>query len=176
MTKHARFTSHLPLAALALALAAATGSAAAAVATASSSSTVVTPIAITKATDLSFGSFAAGAGAGSVTVSTSSARTQVGVVLMGGTITAAKFDVTGQSGLNYSIVLGGSTELTSGTDTMAFATVSDLTGAGAVTGNVSSGTLGAGGQSIYVGGILTVGANQAAGSYTGNVSATVVYE
>ncbi|MGH8853252.1 MAG: DUF4402 domain-containing protein [Telluria sp.] len=178
MTKHTpTINTRLPLAALALALAAAAGSVTAAVATATSSSTVVTPIAISKATDLAFGSFAAGASAGSVTVSTSAARTFTGgVVLMGGTISAAKFDVTGQNGLNYSIVFGGTTQLTSGSDTMAFATVSDLSGAGAVSGNVSSGTLGASGQSIYVGGVLTVAANQPAGSYSGSVTATVVYE
>jgi hypothetical protein len=148
----------------------------AAVATATSSSTVVAPIAITRFADLAFGKFAA-AGGGSVTVSTSGARSSTGgVVLINGTAsTAARFDVTGDTGATYSIALGGTSVLTSGSDTMAFAKVSDLTGANGTSGNVSSGTLTAGAQSIYVGGVLTVGAAQPAGTYAGTVTATVEY-
>jgi len=40
---------------------------------------------------------------------------------------------------------------------------------------VTTGTLTAGAQTIYVGGVLTVAANQPAGTYTGTVSATVEY-
>ena len=154
----------------------ASGSALAASATATSSATVVSPIAITKAADLAFGKFAAPA-AGSVTISTSGARTIGGGVVgvSGGTLAAARFDVTGDTGATYSIALSGTTVLTSGSDTMAFATVSDLTGANAITGNVASGTLTGGAQSVYVGGVLTVGASQPAGSYTGTVIATVEY-
>lgn len=154
----------------------ATGSALAANATATSSGTVVAPIAITKAADLAFGKFAASTG-GSVTVSTSGARTVGGAVvaMTGGTPAAARFDVTGDSGATYSIALSGTTVLTSGSDTMAFATVSDLTAGNAVTGNVTSGTLTSGAQSIYVGGILTVASAQPAGSYAGTVIATVEY-
>jgi len=178
MIKHVRFTkTHLTLAALALAMSAAAGSAIAAVATATSTSTVITPINITKVADLAFGSFAAGSSIGTVTVSTNGTRSKTGgVTLMGGGATAAQFNVTGSGTLTYSISwAGSSTTLTSGSDSMTFTRIADLTGAGATSGDVSSGTLTAGAQSIYVGGVLDVGINQAAGSYTGTVSATVEY-
>jgi Domain of unknown function (DUF4402) len=148
----------------------------AASATASSSSTVVVPITITKSADLEFGKFAAGTG-GTVTVSTSGARTVSGaVVAMSGTApSAAKFDVSGETGATYSISLSGPTVLTSGSDTMAFTPVSDLTGANAVSGTVTSGSLSSGSQSIHVGGVLTVGSSQAPGTYTGSVIASVDY-
>lgn len=177
MTKHSRLTlNHLSLAALALAITAAAGSAAAAVATATSTSTVVAPIAITKNADLAFGAFAAGASAGSVTVSPNGTRAvSGGVTAMGGTPGAARFDVVGAAGTNYSISITDSGQLSSGSDNMAFTSISDVTASAITTGNVTSGTLASGTQSIYVGGVLTVGINQAAGTYTGTVSATVEY-
>ena len=175
MTKQSRST-YLTLSALALAVVAATGSASAAVATATSTSTVVTPIAISKNADLSFGSFAPGATSGTVTVSPNNTRAvSGGVVALGSGATAAQFAVTGQDGSTYSITLGGSTSLTSGSDTMTFTSISDLTASAATSGNVSGGTLTGGAQTIYVGGVLDVGANQAAGTYTGTVTATVEY-
>jgi hypothetical protein len=177
MTKHSSSTTHrLALAALALAIGAATGSALAAVATANSTSTVVTPINITKSSDLVFGSFAAGAALGTVTVSPNGTRAvSGGVVALGGSPTAARFDVTGQSGLNYSITFGGSANLSDGSNNMAFTRISDLTASAATSGDVSSGTLTGGAQSIFVGGVLSVAANQPAGTYTGSISATVEY-
>ncbi|WP_172146800.1 DUF4402 domain-containing protein [Pseudomonas tumuqii] len=145
-----------------------------------STATVITPIAITKSVDLAFGSFARGAG-GSVTVSTSGARTASGTILstVGGTPAAAKFDVTGEGTSTYSITWSGDTILTTGVggagETMALARVSDLTAGGATSGEVASGALTAGAQSIYLGGVLTVGAAQVAGAYTGSVTATVEY-
>ena len=177
MTKQLRFTSNrFAVAALALAAAAAAGSVHAAVATASSTSIVIAPIQIAKITDLSFGSFAPGATPGTVTVSPNSTRSfSGGVVAAGGSSAAAQFNVTGESGLGYSITLGGSATLTSGADTMAFTAISDLSASASTSGNVTSGTLTGGAQSIYVGGVLTVAASQPAGTYTGSVSATVEY-
>ncbi|MFL6709612.1 MAG: DUF4402 domain-containing protein [Massilia sp.] len=146
-------------------------------ATANATSTVVAPIAIVKAADLSFGKFAATTG-GSVTISTTGVRTNTpGVVQIGGgTLSAARFDVTGETDATFSIAITSSPTLSAGGgNTMAFATVSDLTAGNTVTGNVTSGTLTLGSQSIYVGGILTVGLAQAAGTYTGSVTATVEY-
>ena len=161
--------------AFALCAVAAGGNSYAANDTAAATATVITPIAITKSRDLVFGKFAPGAG-GSITISTSGAPTVSGVIRSTTvTPTSAKFDVTGDDTATYSITHSGTTVLTSGEDTMALAKYSDLTGAGAVSGNVTSGTLGASGQSVYVGGTLTVGAAQAAGAYTGTVIVTVEY-
>lgn len=143
------------------------------------SATVITPIAITKTVDLVFGSFARGAG-GTVTVSTSGARTASGTILsaIGSSPTAARFDVTGDADATYSIDWSGVSVLTDpvSLETMALAKTSDLTGGNAINGEVATGTLSAGGaQSIYLGGVLTVGALQAAGDYAGNVTVTVEY-
>ncbi|MEW6372070.1 MAG: DUF4402 domain-containing protein [Pseudomonadota bacterium] len=177
MTKQFRSASNgLKFAVLALAIAGA-GSAQAATANATSTSTVVAPINISKTADLSFGSFAAGAAPGSVTVSPNNTRgVSGGVIAMGGTATAAQFNVTGEAGSGYVVTLGGSTELTSGGNTMPFTPVSDFTASSITTGNVTTSTLTGGAQTIYVGGVLSVAANQAAGEYTGTVTATVEYQ
>ncbi|CAM3341343.1 DUF4402 domain-containing protein [Halomonas lysinitropha] len=151
----------------------------AASATTNVSSTVIEPIAITKSADLVFGKFAPGAG-GSVTVDTAGTRSATGAILstVGSSPTAAKFDVTGDNDATYSITWGGVTELTDSesTETMALTKISDLTAGGATTGEVDAGVLSAtGAQSIYLGGTLTVGGTQAAGTYTGDVTATVEY-
>jgi hypothetical protein len=149
----------------------------AAQATASATGTVVTPIAITAASDLVFGSFAPGAGAGSVTVSTSGARTSVGAFLMSGAPpSAARFNITGEPSTTYSITHSGSATLTSGPNSMALSKFSDLNASNATSGVATAGNLGAGGaQSLYVGGTLAVAAGQAPGVYTGTVVATVDY-
>ncbi|NMT62957.1 DUF4402 domain-containing protein [Marinobacter orientalis] len=148
-------------------------------ATTQSSATVIEPIAITKAADLVFGDFAPGAG-GTVTVSTSGARTAGGTILStaGNTPTAAKFDVTGNADSTYSISLTAPASLSDGAatpNTMALAVFSDLDASNTISGQVSSGTLTAGAQSVYLGGELTVGAGQVAGTYTGDITVTVEY-
>lgn len=149
--------------------------------TATATATVIAPIAITNARDLVFGSFARGAG-GSVTVSTSGVRTASGPILstIGATPAAAKFDVTGDGVSTYSISFTGTGTTLASTitpaDTMAFAPASDLSAGGATTANVSSGTLTSGAQSIYVGGVLTVGATQVAHTdYAGSIAVAVEY-
>jgi hypothetical protein len=148
--------------------------------TATGTADVIKPIAIAKAVDLDFGKFAPGAG-GSVTVATDGTRTASGAILSTvRTPTAAKFDVTGDASATYAITYTGtSTELSTGGTTpvtMALAHFSDLTAGGATTGTVTSGTLSTtGAQSIYVGGKVTVGATQAAGTYTGSVKVQVEY-
>lgn len=179
MNKHSPFSFrglHVAVSALTVLACCGAADASAATATATSTTTIVTPIAIAKAADLSFGKFASGATAGTVTVSPNGARTATGGALpAGGTVTAAQFNVTGQAGLTYTITLGGSTTLSDGTNTMAFTAISDVTASAITTGTVATGTLTGGAQSLFVGGKLTVGANQVANTYTGTVTATVDY-
>ena len=159
------------LAVLALAIAG-SGSAIAADATAQATGTVIAPIAITKTADLVLGSFASGAGGGTVTLSTLGVRGKTGDVTLfaGTTPAAAKFDVTGEGGLTYSITLVP-TALTrsGGPETMSFTPQSDSS-----TGTLA-GVGAAGAQSFFVGGELTVGAGQVPGTYAGSVTATVAY-
>lgn len=178
MSKYARFTkTHLSLAALALAVAAATGSAVAADTTASTSATVIVPIAISKATDLSFGSFARGAG-GTVTLATNGTRTLGGVVASGSdTPTVAEFDVTGDEGKNFTVSVAVTTPLTrsGGSETLPLTLISTSAPSNATSGTMTGGTLSASGAKIYVGGVLTVGATQVGGVYSGQITATVDY-
>jgi hypothetical protein len=157
----------------------ASNSFAAKAAASNSSATVIVPIEISKSADLVFGKFAPGGG-GVVTVATDGARTTTGPILSisGSTPTAAKFDVAGDNSSTYGITWSGAAVLTDSvsTETMALSKISDLTAAGATTGEVSSGTLnGSGAQSIYLGGELTVGVAQPDGTYIGDVTATVEY-
>ncbi|QOL51446.1 DUF4402 domain-containing protein [Massilia litorea] len=171
MNKTFRSTSNVfSCAVLALAIAGA-GSAIAAEDTAVATGTVIAPIQITKVADLVFGSFAAGAAGGTVTISTAGARGQSGDVFLAGAAgSAAQFNVTGEGGLTYSIALAP-TPLTrsGGTETMTFTAQSDIAS------GTLSGTGGAGAQSFFVGGVLTVGAGQVPGNYVGSVKATVAY-
>jgi hypothetical protein len=143
-----------------------------------SAAVLATPVAVTKTADLSFGKFAAGA-AGSVTISTSGERTVSGGVLAsadGPAMTAATFVVSGAAGAGYSITHGGTSTLsrTGGVDTMPMTKVSTV-GAASGPGGAAGGILNGGAQTIYVGATLDVGANQAAGAYTGSVAITVEY-
>jgi spore coat protein U-like protein len=144
---------------------------------AASAAVLATPVVVTKTADLSFGKFAAGA-AGSISISTSGARTVSGGVLAftdGPAMTAASFVVSGASGAGYSITHGGASTLlrTGGAETMA---MTKSSAAGAANGPAAAGgILNGGAQTIYVGATLDVGANQAAGAYTGTVAVTVEY-
>jgi spore coat protein U-like protein len=178
MDKYSRFTvNSLKLAAVALAIASA-GSAMAASTNATSTGVVVTPIQISKTADLSFGTFAGGATIGTVTVSPDGSRAVTGgAVAAGGTATAARFNVTGQDGLAYTISMAGtSPELTSGGNAITFTVVSDTTASAITSGIATAGTLTGGAQSIFVGGKLDVAINQPAGTYTGTISVAVNYQ
>jgi hypothetical protein len=178
MNKHDRFASQgFKLAIMALALFGAGSAVAATSATASSTGIVVTPIAITKTADLSFGNIAGSGSTGTVTVSPNGTRAVAGgAVAAGGTSTAAQFNVTGQSGLTYAIdMTGTSASLTSGGNSMSFTAISDTSASAITTGIATTGTLTGGAQTIYVGGALAVGINQAAGTYTGTISVAVNY-
>jgi hypothetical protein len=176
MTKNFRITpSAVRLALLALAVAG-TGGAIAATTNATATGTVVAPLQIAKSADLVFGNFAASASSGSVTITPAGARSVAGGVTAINGVATTKFDVTGQSGFGYSISLvGGTLSANGGANTMTFTPVGDLTASSITSSTLSASTLTGGAQSIFVGGVLSVGANQAAGDYAGIVTATVDY-
>ena len=86
---------------------------------------------------------------------------------MGGTITAAKFTVTGQGNYTYAITLpAAATSLTHNADPAM--TVDTWTSTPSPTGTLSSGT-----QDLYIGGTLHVAGSQPAGVYTSATPFTV---
>ncbi len=129
---------------------------------------IVAPIAIVHDTNaaLDFGIMTAGGGGTVVVLTDGSATPTVDVVLVSGSAPSAdSFTVTGDPDRSFDIVTTSGTVTSAGGATMNFSTNADPTGTLDATGKTS----------FRVGGTLTVGANQAAGSYTGSYNATVTY-
>ncbi|MGA3287283.1 MAG: DUF4402 domain-containing protein [Bacteroidota bacterium] len=140
-------------------------------ASASATAVIVTPISISQSgNNLSFGNIVASVAGGTVVVDPSGTPSYSGVSVPStpGTITAAAFSVTGSAGLTYAITLPGSATLNSGGNSMTLGT---FTSSPSATGTLD----GSGAQALTVGATLTVGASQAAGTYTGTFSVTVAY-
>lgn len=134
---------------------------------AEASATIIAPLTLTKVTDLSFGNVASGSDAGTVVLSTAGARTESGVVLpsVEGTVSAAQFTVGGLTGATYEITLPTSITISNGTNNMTVDTfVHD-----------ADEILDSGNETFNVGATLKVGADQAAGSYSGDFDVTVDY-
>lgn len=132
-------------------------------------------IAIVNTQALAFGKFVAGSG-GSVTVSPGGVRSASGGVVLvpSGPGAAAQFSVTGDPSVIYSITLpaNGVVSLTSGGNSMALNNFTSTPSAS----TPSTGLLSAGGsQTLSVGATLSVGSNQASGSYSGTFDVTVNY-
>jgi hypothetical protein len=152
-------------------------------ATASATAVVLQPIAVTKSADLVFGNVVAGNG--DVTVATDGTRTKTGGTALPSNVTptAARFDVTGSGANTFSIDYTGSdTDLSDGaTHTMPVDWITEAVTTATPTGktdpstDATTGTLASGAAYIYVGGKLTVGASQVAGTYTGTIKVTVAY-
>ena len=139
---------------------------------------VIAPLTITKAGDLNFGNVVASNAAGTVVLIPGGTRTaNAGATFSAafpGTITAAKFDLTGEGVYTYAITLPATATLTSGSDTVIVNTFTVGAGvAGSVTGTV--GTLAAGVGNLNVGATLNVVADQAPGTYEGDFPVTVAY-
>jgi len=149
------------------------GSASATSPAATTTATIITPITISKTGDLNFGNIIADADGGTVTVTTNGTSSASGLTLPSatqGTITNASFLVSGLASATYSITLPDDITLSDGAShTMSVGTfVSDPT---------PTGTLDGGSETIKVGATLTVGASQAAGTYTNtsDLKVTVAY-
>jgi hypothetical protein len=129
-----------------------------------------TPV-VTATSNLAFGRIVAASG-GTVTISTAGVRSKTGglVLIPGGTVSGAGFSLTeggtGKSLTWRTITLPASATLSSGANTM---TLSNFVSDPATT------MVGSGRTDVKVGASLTVGANQAAGNYSGTFSVTVDY-
>lgn len=147
-------------------------------ASATASATIIAPVSITNADasgvvkSLAFGTIVPSALQGSVVVATNGGRTGTDVTLLTNSATpvsAAAFTIAGLPSTACTIGLPTSTSLTGpGTAIMTVDTFTSNLGP-IITLD------GAGQKTFNVGGILTVGASQAAGSYTGTFSVSVVY-
>jgi hypothetical protein len=135
---------------------------------------IVAGLAAAQQQQLRFGRILPSASSGTVSVSNTGARTSTGGVTLvaGGGQQFGRMRITGTAGSNITISYPASVTLSDGGS--GSMTLDGFTAAGSPT----SGTLDAGtGQfDIDVGGTLAVSANQAVGTYTGNVQLTVAYQ
>lgn len=136
----------------------------------SASATVVAPVTLVKTADLLFGSVAPAAFAsGTVTVYPTGGRIGSNVVLsLTNSGNPASFYLTGNPGAGFSIDLPNSIILTGPGNSMQLTT---FTSSPSSVGSFNA----SGNATINVGGTLTIGANQAAGVYSGSFSITVDY-
>ena len=136
---------------------------------ATGSATIITPISILNAGDMNFGNFATTTAVGTVILAPAGSRTITGgVTLPGtvGTVTAAKFTVSGQAYYTYAVTVPtGAYTLTkaAGTETM---TVNAFTSTTLNNSGTAAGLLTLGVDTISVGATLNVGTSQVAGAYT----------
>jgi hypothetical protein len=127
---------------------------------------IAAPISITQTTALAFGNIGPSVDAGTVTISLAGAQSVTGgVTALGGTVAAGAFSVTGASGATYSVTVPGTVSLT-GPGTAMTATLTN-DGGGSLTGGTDT---------FNIGGTLSIGASQAAGSYSGTYTVSVNYQ
>lgn len=132
---------------------------------------IVTAVVLTKYADLDFGSVAVGATGGTVTMAASSATSATcatGLTCFGAA-KAARLRVT-SAAAGATIAIGSTATPVSLTGP---GTAMSLTLNRSVNSIVYSATVP---EDIYVGGVLTVGASQAAGTYSGTFNVTADYQ
>ena len=123
------------------------------------SATIIQPIGITTVSDLNFANIDAKNG-GAVTLSPENSRTSNGDVALaeGGNVSAASFEISGQSGLTYAISIPSvDYVLSNGSESMV---INNFT-----TDATSDKALAGGTQTIHVGATLNVNPNQTPGNY-----------
>jgi hypothetical protein len=134
--------------------------------------TIIGPLALTKVSDMNFGTIAVTGTAGTVVLGTDNSRTAVGPALVPPAAgVAASFTVSGEASRAFTITLpaNGDVTLVNGANSMAADDfVHNAGGAPALDGT--------GAAAFTVGATLTVGAAQAAGVYTSaNFPVTINY-
>lgn len=130
---------------------------------------VLQPVTVVKSADLNFGRVLPAATAATVAVAEDGTRTCGANLRCFGSTTAGAFTVTGSAGETVSITLASPTVTlrnTGGAQTMT-ATIAI---------SIRSLVLTNGTGTFRVGGTLNVGANQAAGTYTGQYTVSVNYQ
>ncbi len=140
------------------------------------SAKIVTPIQITETSALNFGTMSGGVAGGTCILSTSGVRTgTVNLTNNAPLASNAAYTVNGQISSTYAITLPSTITVIKPItlETMTIIPIA-RTASAAVDG--VTGTLNNGGTDTFtVGGTLTVGANQASGSYSGTFDVTVNY-
>lgn len=134
--------------------------------------------------NLSFGVVTPAAVAGSAQVLGNNTISMTNATSTGGTITAAQFAITGQGTLAYLVDTSASDTVltgpgTPGTDmAISYTSYSVNDSATYATAYTAPNNLVAGADTLRVGGTLTIGtsAAQTAGTYSGNMVVTVVYQ
>lgn len=140
--------------------------------TGTASANIIQAITVTNARNLDFGNIVF-SGTGTVSIPAENAGTPgyTGGVYaptgVEGTRTSAQFNVTGLSGAKFSFEVDDTVTLEHGSDTMT-ATLSS-----SESENIS---LTGGAATVYVGGVLAVGATQPIGEYSGTFNVKVTYE
>ena len=140
------------------------------------SATIASAMGITKTVDLSFGSVSPAAGSVSTLIlDEADGRTVAGgaALVLGGTVTSASFDVTGDNNATYAFTdPGGITLNDGGVNNMTVNTWTALS----VTSGTSTLTLdGTGADTMTLGATLNMLAAQPAGDYTGTFNLTIDY-
>ncbi|MBV9496370.1 MAG: DUF4402 domain-containing protein [Acidobacteria bacterium] len=139
-----------------------------ATATATASARFIQPISITKTADLGFGIIITGP-SGGMGISANGEQFPNNVEVLPGNVSNARFTVSGEPNLSYSIVLPASATISNGAQTMLINNfVSNPSGTGTLS---ASGT-----QEVGVGAYLIIAEpNQAPGDYSGTFAVTVMY-
>ena len=115
---------------------------------------------------LDFGSIAESGAGGTVTLTPGGTLTCGSGLVCSGTTETPNFDIDGENGATVNISHAPTMSLANGANTMSVALSSSA--ASVILNGSGIGT-------FDVGGVLTVGSNQAVGTYTGTMTVTVVY-
>jgi Mat/Ecp fimbriae major subunit len=129
---------------------------------------ILAPVELEQTAVLDFGVVAPGAAGGTVTLPANSDTRACGTgITCVGAAQRGGLRVRGSNGYNVAIIVAPSTTLTGGGAPMGLSLTTDAPAVLAANGNW---------QAFNVGGTLTIGANQTAGTYTGTYAVTADYQ